>query len=263
MYPIILQINGFAIHTYGVFVALGVLAGVFFAKLEARRAGMPEEKILDLCFFIIVAAIIGSRIFYVATLPSHFMSHPLEIFMIWKGGLVFYGGFIGAVAAALLYVRIQRLSLGKCADIAGLSIPLGHFLGRLGCLSAGCCYGKPSDVPWAVTFSHPEALAPLHTALHPTQLYHSAGNLAIFLLLFSIRRKKRFDGQIFWLYVLLYGVIRSGIEVFRGDPRGGMILGGLSVSQGIGLSLAAAAALALLISWKRRKSPAGHGGNQL
>ncbi|MFO7838841.1 MAG: prolipoprotein diacylglyceryl transferase [Desulfosalsimonadaceae bacterium] len=263
MHPVVFQINEFAIHTYGLFVALGVLAGVFFAKFEARRTGLAEEKILDLCFYIIMAAIVASRIFYVATFPSHFISHPLEIFMIWKGGLVFYGGFIGAVAAALLYVRIQHLPLGKCADIAGLSIPLGHFLGRLGCFFAGCCYGKACDLPWAVTFSHPESLAPLHTAIHPTQLYHSAGNLAIFLLLFSMRRKKRFDGQIFWLYVLLYGIVRSVIEVFRGDARGGMIPGSLSVSQGIGLSLAAVAAFVLLILWKRKKSLTDHDRSQL
>ncbi len=254
MFPILIQFNGFALHTYGVFVALGVLSGIFFARYEARRLGLDADKILDLCFYIILAAIAGSRLFYVATHISYFMAHPIEIFTIWNGGLVFYGGFIGAALVVLIYLWLYRLPLGKTADIAGLSLPLGHFFGRIGCLFAGCCYGRACELPWAITFTHPESLAPLNVVLHPTQLYHSAANLLIFLVLFFLRRGKRFDGQIFWLYVLFYGAARSAIEIFRGDYRGAMVLDVFSVSQVIGIGSVVVALIMLTILSKKAKA---------
>jgi len=247
MFPILIQFNGFAIHTYGVFVALGVLSGIFFARYEARRLGLDADRVLDLCFYIIVAAIVGSRLFYVATHLDYFMAKPFEIFMIWNGGLVFYGGFIGAALVVLIYLWIYRLPLGKTADIAGLALPLGHFFGRIGCFFAGCCYGKACALPWAITFTHPKSLAPLNVALHPTQLYHSFTNLLIFLALFFLRRRKRFDGQIFWLYILFYGVARSVIEVFRGDYRGVTVFDMFSISQIFGIGSAVVAMLMLII----------------
>jgi len=258
MFPVIVQIKGFVIHTYGVFVALGVLAGIFFARHEARRLQINEEKVLDLCFYIIVAAIVGSRLFYVATHPSYFYSHPLEIFKIWSGGLVFYGGFIASALVVIAYLRRHNLPLGKTADIAGLSLPLGHFFGRIGCFFAGCCYGQTCKLPWAVTFSHPESLAPLHTSLHPTQLYHAAGNLLIFLSLFFFRRYKQYDGQIFWLYIMCYGIIRSAIEILRGDYRGATIFGIFSLSQVIGICSALIALAMLIVLSKRGKSTGNH-----
>ena len=254
MFPILIQFNGFAIHTYGVFVALGVLSGIFLARYEARRLGLDADRVLDLCFYIIVAAIVGSRLFYVATHLDYFMARPLEIFMIWNGGLVFYGGFIGAALVVLIYLWVYRLPLGKTSDIAGLSLPLGHFLGRIGCFFAGCCYGQACELPWAITFTHAKSLAPLNVALHPTQLYHSFSNLFIFLVLFSLRRRKRFDGQIFWLYILFYGVARSVIEFFRGDFRGATVFDMFSISQGIGISSAVVAIVMLIILSRRTQS---------
>ena len=253
MFPVIFQFNGFAIHTYGVFVALGVLTGIFFARYEARRLQIDDDKVMDLCFYIIVAAIVGSRLFYVATHFSYFWSNPLEVFKIWNGGLVFYGGFIGAAIVVILYLKVHRFPLGKIADIAGLTLPLGHFLGRVGCFFAGCCYGKVCELPWAVTFTHPQSLAPLHMALHPTQLYHSLANLLIFLFLFFLRRIKSFDGQVFWLYILCYGVARSTIELFRGDYRGATVLETFSISQVIGIGSAIVAVAMLIILSKRAK----------
>lgn len=258
MFPVLFQINGFAVHTYGFFIAVGVLAGIFLARREARRLQIDEEKILDLCFYIIVAAILGSRLFYVATHPAYFSSHPLEIFKIWSGGLVFYGGFIAAALVVIAYLRRHKLPLGKVSDIAGLSLPLGHFFGRIGCFFAGCCYGKTCQLPWAVSFSHPESLAPLHSSLHPTQLYHAAGNLLIFLSLFLFRRYKRYDGQVFWLYILFYGIIRSVIEIFRGDYRGSILLGIFSLSQVIGIVSALVALTMLLILSRRANTSTGH-----
>ena len=259
MFPILFEIGDFALHTYGLMIAIGVLLGLYFARSEARRLEINEDRILDVIFYMIVVAIVTSRLFYVATKPAYFFANPLEIVMIWKGGLVFYGGFIGAAMTLILYVRAHRLPLGKTLDIAGISIPLGHFFGRLGCFFAGCCYGRPTDVPWAITFTHPDSLAPLGVALHPTQLYHAFGNLLIFLILFFIRRRQHVDGQIFLLYLLFYGVIRSTIEIFRGDDRGGMILGLFSISQVIGISVAFAALVLLIIFFRKKQSAITHG----
>ncbi|MCF8025857.1 MAG: prolipoprotein diacylglyceryl transferase [Desulfobacteraceae bacterium] len=238
MFPVIFEFGKFTLYTYGFFIALGVLAAVFFARHEAKRLGLDPNRITDLCFYLVIAAILGSRLFFVLLNYEYYMEAPLEVFKIWSGGLVFYGGFIVAFAVALVLVRVYGLALGKTADIAALAIPLGHFFGRLGCFSAGCCYGKTCELPWAVTFSHPESLAPLNVPVHPTQLYSAAANLFIFLVLLALRKKKRFHGQVFLLYLLLYGVLRSFIEIFRGDDRGGFVMHVFSVSQALGLSVA-------------------------
>lgn len=254
MFPVLFDFGPFTIHTYGFFVALGLLAGIFLAGREARRLDLDSDKIIDMCFYIVVAAIVGSRLLFVIQNPDTFRVAPLEAFKIWKGGLVFYGGFAGALVVVLIYLMVYRLPLGKVADIAALSVPLGHFIGRIGCFFAGCCYGKTCNFPWALTFRHPEALAPLHVPLHPTQLYESGANLMIFLVLFFSRHRKKYHGQLFWIYVLLYGVIRSFIEMFRGDFRGTDVFGILSVSQAIGISLAVVAVVMLIILRKRTLS---------
>ncbi len=253
MFPVLFEFGPLTLYTYGFFVALGVGMGIFFARHEAARVGMDPDRIMDVCFFIVIAAIVGSRLFYVATNVDYFLSAPLDVFKIWNGGLVFYGGFIGAVVVAVVFIKRYKLSLGKTADIAAMAIPLGHFFGRLGCFFAGCCYGQACGLPWAVTFHAPESLAPLHTPLHPTQLYSAAGNLFIFLVLFALRKRKRFTGQLFWLYVMSYGIIRSFIETFRGDYRGGFVFEQVSISQTLGVSLAVVALGVLIVMGRREE----------
>ncbi len=255
MHPVLFNFHSLTLYSYGFFVALGVLAAIFFARHEARRTGVDPDQIMDICFYAVVAAIVGSRLFYVATNFAYFMREPLDIFKIWQGGLVFYGGFIGALLVAVIFVKKYRLPLGKTADIAAMAIPLGHFFGRIGCFFAGCCYGKICELPWAITFHHPESLAPLYTPVHPTQLYSAVANLLLFLGIFTIRRHKRFDGQLFWIYVICYGLIRSAIEVFRGDDRGGFLFGHISVSQTIGVSLAMVSlAILIVLSLRAKKT---------
>lgn len=231
MHPILFRLGPLTIHTYGFFVAMGFVAGIFLAKNEAKRSGEDQEKIMDLFFYILIAAIVGSRLFYVAINFEMFIADPLEIFKIWNGGLVFYGGFIGAIIVGLVYLKKNKMPLWKTLDIVAPSLALGQFFGRLGCFSAGCCYGKVCDLPWAVTFVHPDTLAQTGIPLHPTQLYHSLSNLTIFIILFFFRRRKNFDGLLFWLYVFLYGITRSFIEIFRGDFRGQVFFGIFSVAQ--------------------------------
>ena len=247
MHPVLLHFGKFSIYTYGFFVAMGFLAGIWFATYEAKRCGLDHEKILDLCFYVLIAAIVGSRLAYVGTVPDEFANNFLEIFKIWKGGLVFYGGFIGAMLTAIIYLKAKHMPIWKTGDILAPALALGHFLGRLGCFSAGCCYGKTCKLPWAITFHDPASLAPLNISLHPTQLYSSASNLMIFLILLAVSRHRKFEGQVFWLYVLLYGVTRSIIEIFRGDYRGAEIMGVLSISQTVGCSLALVAVVMLMV----------------
>ncbi len=239
MYPILLKLGKINIYTYGFFIALGFFAGIFLAKKEAKRVGENPEMIMDLSFYILLSAIIGSRLLYVMTDPGFFFSNPIEIFKIWNGGLVFYGGFIAALIVSIFYLKKRKIPIWKTADIFAPSLAIGHFFGRIGCFSAGCCYGKASDLPWAVTFTDPNTLAkPIGVPLHPTQLYSALNNLIIFGILWFFRTRKRVDGQLFWLYVFIYGITRSLIEIFRGDFRGGIIFGIFSISQAIGCAMA-------------------------
>ena len=138
MLPILFRIGPFSLHTYGVFVALGFLAGITFALREARKSGINREKIFDLFFYIVLAAIVGSRILYVLLNFHQYREDPIGVIRIWEGGLVFYGGFILAVGVTIWYVRRNELELWPVADILAPSIALGHFFGRLGCFFAGC-----------------------------------------------------------------------------------------------------------------------------
>lgn len=255
MYPVLFQFGHISLYTYGLFIALGFLTGIAIAKREARRVGIHPERITDLCFFILIAAIVGSRLFYVLTAPRAFLEDPLEIFRIWNGGLVFYGGFLAALATALLYMRRHRLPLWQTTDILAPGVAFGHFLGRIGCFFAGCCYGEICYLPWAITFHHSESLAPTGTPLHPTQLYSAANNLIIFAILWGLRKRKRFHGQIFWLYVFLYGITRSIIEVYRGDFRGHLILERFTISQTIGVLASLTALIMFIYFWRRGQAP--------
>ena len=252
MYPILFKVGNITIYSYGFMIALGFFLGIVLAMREARRVGESPEKIMDLCFYILVAAIVGSRLFYVATAWETFADNPLDIIKLWQGGLVFYGGFIGAVVTAAVYLKLAGLPLGKTADILAPSLALGQAIGRLGCFMAGCCYGRTTDVFWSVTFTDRNCLTPVGSALHPTQLYSALSNFAIFAVLLLLSRRNQVTGRVFWTYVLLYGLTRSIIETWRGDFRGAEVFGLLSISQALGLT-GMAVALFMLVRTGRSK----------
>ena len=251
MVPILIRFGDFTVHTYGVLLAVGFLLAVFLARDEGRRAGIDPDVMLDMSFYILLAAILGSRLFYVLTHWPEFSENPIDVVKFWRGGLVFYGGLIFAFLVGVGYIRKYRLNLPKMADVVAPCIALGQALGRLGCFSAGCCYGKPTTAFWAVTFRDPDSLAPLRLPLHPTQLYESAATFGIFLALISMRRWERFQGRLLWYYLLFYSTARFIIEFFRGDPRGWAIPGVLSTAQATGIPLALVALFMIL-----RKKPA-------
>jgi phosphatidylglycerol:prolipoprotein diacylglycerol transferase len=237
MYPDLLSFGNLTLHTYGVCIALGALLGILFVSRGARREGMNQQQLLDLVFYLLIAAIIGSRVFYILLNPGYYLKHPLESLMIWRGGLVFYGGFLFAFPTCYLYLKKHRLPFLKTCDILAPGLALGECIGRIGCFFAGCCYGCPTDLPWGVTFTHPNSLAKLGVSLHPTQLYTSAHALITFIMLVSFRRVKRADGQIVFLYILLYALGRLIIENFRGDERGLLVAGYLTLTQAIAIVL--------------------------
>ncbi len=250
MYPILFSYGPFKIFTYGFFLALAFICAMYVAGREAKRRGIRPEQIYDLSFYGIVAAIIGSRLLDVILKWDYFAAHPLEIFMLWKGGLAFQGGLILGLLTILIYIYRHQMTLWTTLDIMAVATPLGQFIGRLGCFMAGCCYGRECHLPWAVTFNNPDTLAPVGVAVHPTQLYESFLSLGVFFFLLWLRYRQTFPGQILGVYLLLAGVVRFFVEFFRGDERGPVLLLGMPSTQVIALGLVIGAAIFLF--WRSR-----------
>jgi phosphatidylglycerol:prolipoprotein diacylglycerol transferase len=234
MHPILFKIGDWPVYSYGVLLALAYLAGLQLAVVRARHRGVDPARIMDLGIYLIIAALVGAKLMLVAVDFNYFRAQPRELLSLVRAGGVFYGGLIAAFFTALWLVRRYQLSMWVTADLMAPGIALGHVVGRLGCLLAGCCYGRSTGVPWAITFTDPIAAVnvgtPLQIPLHPTQLYDAGAELIILIvLLLTERRGRPFPGRTFWMYMLLYAVSRFAIEFYRGDPRGGAF--GLSTSQ--------------------------------
>ncbi len=229
MHPILFRIGPITIYSYGIFIASAVFLAFAVSIKEAKRKGLDPKMASDLGFYIIIMGIIGSRLGYVLVNPDEFIKNPILIFEVWKGGLVFIGGFILAFLFLLFYLRKKKQPILDWLDTFALGVPLGQFLGRIGCFMAGCCYGKVCKLPWAVKFQDPLSLAPKGIPLHPTQLYHSIAGLITFFVLFLTRKRLRNSGRVFFLLLILYSFFRFLIEFFRGDPR--PYLGPFSITQ--------------------------------
>lgn len=260
MFPELLTIGPITVYTYGVLLAAAYLLGLWLAMARARRGGMDPNRALDLGIAIIVSALVGAKLLLLIVDVDHFRRDPGELLTLVRAGGVFYGGLIAAIGVAFWYMRRHRMPLWLTCDVFAPGIALGHAVGRLGCLAAGCCYGKPTDLPWGITFTNPVAAAnvgtPLGVPLHPTQIYESLAELAILVLLLATERRGRpFPGRTFWSYLLLYGVTRFAIEFFRGDDRG-MVFGALSTSQFISLLLVPISVIMLIQLARRTDQPA-------
>jgi phosphatidylglycerol:prolipoprotein diacylglycerol transferase len=274
------------LHTYGLLIATGFVVGIWLAQREGKRRGQDPERIADLAFWILVAALVGSRVYFILvnwrdyfSAGSFLVQTPFgrmpRLLAIWEGGLVFYGGFIGAVLVAFLYMRRHGMGFLAHADTLIPSVAIGHFFGRLGCFGAGCCWGDVghSHLPWLASFP-PQSLAyqtflnrpdpgALLAAdrgatlpLHPTQLYESFGELGLFLLLvLVVRPRKRFHGQVLATWLLLYAVLRTVVERFRGDVERGVLLG-VSVGSWTSIAIFAVGA-AVMVAGLRRVAAAG------
>jgi phosphatidylglycerol:prolipoprotein diacylglycerol transferase len=259
MYPEIFRIGSFPINTYGVFLALAFLCAILITVKLAARDGLPREKIYDLCLWMLLCSLIGSKILMLFTEPEY-RDHPLQLISLdfLRSGGVFYGGLIGAILSGYFLMRRYQLPWWKTADACAPGIAIGNFFGRQGCFAAGCCWGKPTTLPWGVKFTelgHEITGVPLDVRLHPTQLYESFAMLLVFFFLLWLHKHRRFNGQVILFYALLYSVIRFAIEFLRDDPRGDLFglttLTGLSTSQLISLIVGTGALVLLVLRWRK------------
>jgi len=254
-----LSIGPFTVYTYGVLLAAAYLIGLQLALVRARHRGLDPARMLDLGVYIIIAALVGAKLLLLVTEFDTYRSHPAELLSLLRAGGVFYGGLIGAVLVAFWYMGRHGLPLWTTCDLFAPGIALGHVVGRVGCLMAGCCWGRETTLPWGITFtdsfSHTLVGTPLGMPLHPTQLYEAGAELLILGLLLATERKGRpFPGRTFWGYLLLYAVSRFAIEFFRNDPRGAVL--GVSTSQFISLVLGPLSILMLVVLGRRSGTPA-------
>jgi phosphatidylglycerol:prolipoprotein diacylglycerol transferase len=262
MYPELFHIGNFPINTYGVFLALGFLTAILLAVKLGARDGLPREKIYDLCLWMLLASLIGSKLLMLLTEPEY-RDNPWQLFSLdfLRSGGVFYGGLLGAIITGYLLMKRYKLPWWTTADACAPGIALGNFFGRQGCFAAGCCWGKPTHLPWGVKFSqlgHEITGVPTDTYLHPTQLYESFAMLLVFLFLLWLHKRRAFSGQVILTYALSYSVIRFAIEFVRDDPRGDILglttLTGLSTSQLISLVVGIGALILWIVRRKRAQA---------
>ena len=256
MYPELFSVGPFTIYSYGVLLAASYLLGLRLAMWRAKKWGLDANRVLDLGIYIIIAALVGAKLLLLIVDYDQF-SRPEELLTLARSGGVFYGGLLLAVGVAFWYIAKHRLPFWTTCDVFAPGIALGHVTGRLGCLAAGCCYGRPTDVPWAIIFTDPQAQAnvgtPLGIPLHPTQIYEAGAALLILgLLLATERRGRPFPGRTFWSYMFLYAISRYIIEMYRGDPRG-TVFDIFSTSQFISVVLAPLSLVMLV--WLSRTRP--------
>jgi phosphatidylglycerol:prolipoprotein diacylglycerol transferase len=247
--------DGFAIHTYGVMIAIGVLAASYAADWWGEQDGLPEGFFKEVGFWVLVAGIIGSRAEYVRVNWDQFEPDLMRVLALRDGGLVFYGALLAALPTLVVLTLKRGQDLPRVLDAIAPAIPIMHMFGRTGCFAAGCCHGQPSDVGWGVIFTDPTTVAPLDVALHPTQLYAATYLAVLVLFLVWLRGRKRFNGQIMLAYLSIYPVLRSINEIFRGDSARGFVfedqLGQvLSNAQAISLSIGLVSAITWLVLWQ-------------
>ncbi len=259
MFPQLFHFHGFALPTYGLMAAIGLIGGLMVIVRFAVREGIDPDKTWNLGIIAILSAIVGAKLFLLVDDWQFYSAHWNEFFSLatLKAGGVFYGGLLAAIAASWWYIRRNRMPVLKTCDVFAPGVALGHAVGRLGCFAAGCCYGKPTTLPWGVTFTNPLANyysgTPLGIPLHPTQIYEFLVEVVNFFILSWLIKRKHFDGQVIGAYMFLYGFARFFLEFLRADPERGSVFGGaMSVTQLVSIGLVIAGGFL----WMRRSQPA-------
>src|ERR1700737_667943 len=244
MFPQLFHIGRFFLPTYGVLVSLGVLVGLWISVGNSRRQGIDADHAWNLGVLVGVCGIVGGKVLYIVNDWSYYTAHPWDIFSLGtlQAGGVFSGGLIGASAAAIWYMHKYRMPALATWDAFAPGLALGHAIGRVGCFTAGCCYGKATHHFWGCTFTNGfanlNAGTPLNVPLEPTQLFEAAVELANFFILMWLFKRKKFDGQVVAAFLILYGVARYFLEFIRDDPRRGSVFGGaMTGTQLISLGL--------------------------
>ncbi|HEX5854730.1 MAG TPA: prolipoprotein diacylglyceryl transferase [Thermoanaerobaculia bacterium] len=258
MHPELIRIGSFALPSYGLMMALGFLAALWLVRKRAPAFGVAPDVASDIGIWVLLSGLVGSKLLLVIVDWPQYVSSWSGLRDLARAGGVFYGGLMGAVVATAVLLRRREIPFFKFADIAAPSVALGQCLGRVGCLLAGCCWGRICALPWAITFTdqnaHDNVGVPLNFPLHPTQIYEALGTLALCVLLIVLERR-RYSGETFVRYLFGYALLRFTIELFRGDPRGS-VFGLMSTSQFIALCGVAAAAVLWALRRRTASAPA-------
>ncbi len=247
MYPILIHLGNFEIRSYGIIVALSFSIGLWLSTREARRKGLEPQLIQDFSLYALLGGLVGARIYFILfSDPAFYLKKPWEILAVWHGGIGVIGSLLGGFLAALWYCNRKKISFWKFADVLAPGIALGQTIGQLACLLNGDSYGRPTNLPWAITYTDPRSLAPLNIPLHPIEIYEMAAYFLVFLLVWKTRSKFRTDGSSFLTYLAAYGTARFVVEFFRGQPA--IFAWGIPAAQvfGVGLILMSLASFYLL-----------------
>jgi phosphatidylglycerol:prolipoprotein diacylglycerol transferase len=250
MHPKLLEIGGFFLPSYGVLLVLAYLLALRVSVKLAEKDGINGQKVFDLGLWILIAALVGAKLFSVFVDWEYYMEYPRELVGLLRLGGVFYGGFLCAALAGMWYIHRHALPFWRIADIFAVTIPLGQAVGRVGCLAAGCCYGKPAAWGFSITFrdafAHRYIGVPLNIPLYPTQIYLSVADLMIFAVMCILFGRRPYAGRVFGWFLVVSSVLRYALEYLRGDPRGAFMSTALSTSQGVSLILTLLGAALLL-----------------
>lgn len=255
MLPDIVSIGPLTLHSYGLLLALAFLAGTIVIERLAAPRGLDRDAVLDCALVIMAAAVVGSRAFYVLSHLDDYRGNWWSVLAVWEGGLTFYGGVLLAAPAGFLCMARRKLPVWTMSDLIAPAFALGIGLGRLGCFLNGCCYGKPSHLPWAVMFPAGSAAGSMGCALQPTQLYESAFGFAMFALLLRLVPRRHFPGQLLCLFIALYAVWRFFLDFLRYYERSQVTVLGLTNNQWVSVALlAAAVATAAVLRGRDRRA---------
>jgi phosphatidylglycerol:prolipoprotein diacylglycerol transferase len=254
MHPVLFEVGGITVYSYGFMIALGSIAGVAYMVVQGKKeVGLTFDQANALFLCIFAAAFIGGKVFLFFEDTAYYLDHPKRL--LTGRGFVFYGSFLFTIPAMLWYFKKQKLNTFKMLDIMAITTCLVHFFGRLGCFMAGCCYGKPTDLFFGVTFTDKACYAdPLNTPLFPTQLAEAGYILLIMIVLLTVRERRAFNGQLFLLYIMSYAFGRSVLEIYRGDTKRGFIIDNyISHSQFIACLLILAGLYFYIVLLKKNK----------
>lgn len=245
--PVIFHVGAFSVRWYSLMIVAAIVAGTYVGMKESRRKGIPDDTVYSLLTWGIIGGIVGARLLHVIDKLDFYIQNPLAIFAFQEGGLAILGAIGGAFVVLLVYTRLHRLPFAKLADSVSIGLILGQAVGRIGCMVNGDVVGTPTDVPWAVAYTHPNSLTPeLGVPLHPAAGYELLWDLAVFGVLWSIRKKPLADGTLFLMYAGLYSLGRFFITFFRVDQ---IIWMGLSQAQVLSLvTIAVIVPLALYLN---------------
>jgi phosphatidylglycerol---prolipoprotein diacylglyceryl transferase len=260
MLPELFRIPGLdiPIATYGLLLAIGMIAALYVAVRLARQDGIDPNRAYDLGLYTIGASLVGSKVLLVLTEPRLLQPEHLFSREFWSSGGVYFGGFISAFLGSILFARLMGMAWWRVADAFSPGIALGQAIGRIGCFAAGCCWGTQCSLPWAVQFpeaGHVNSGVPTGVDLHPVQLYETIATLGIFLFLLWLRKRRAFTGHVVLAYLVLYSAVRFTLEYWRDDPRGDVLglttLTGLSTSQLIAVGCGSVALALMAFFWRR------------